>query len=212
MSRLRRFISFLIGFLSFCFWGLMLFGFNKPYIAILTVLSAIIHEAGHITALSALGGGLSLPRFVLSGFRIRAARPLSYRDELYVLIAGPLSNILSFLFFYLLSLIFGMYFRIFAIINLLTALSNLIPVEGYDGYKIINTARLLKNHTADGSPALRCLSFASVCVMTFLSLYFIMKVGDGYWVFAIFFISLIVSIFRSKNIKKRDLKRFRENS
>ena len=38
-------------FLPLLFWALIMFGFDAPYIAILTIISAIIHEAGHLFAM-----------------------------------------------------------------------------------------------------------------------------------------------------------------
>ena len=208
---LYKIFDFLVGFLSFLFWVLMLFGFNTPFVAILTVISALIHEGGHILALIMTGRYAGLPRFVLSGFRISGHRTSSYREELFVLAAGPGANILAALFLLLLSNFLGRYFKIFAAINLLTAASNLIPVRSYDGYKIIKILLSLKSPVPRGEKIMEIISFTLVVIMTFLSLYFIMTVGEGYWIFAIFFISMLFSIFRGKNVKKRGFKSFREN-
>ena len=198
----EKLFNALIGVTSFLFWAFMLFGFNTPYIAILTVICAVIHEGGHLIALILTGGYTGLPRFVLSGFRLRSRSFISYKAELFVLLAGPIANILSFIFMYLLSRLFGSYFYIFALLNLMTAISNLIPVKNYDGYKII--AAMIEMHGgSERSVKLLCaFSFSLVCILTFLSLYFIMKVGEGYWIFGIFFVSMLREVLRSKNIKK----------
>lgn len=198
----EKVFNVLIGILSFLFWAFMLFGFNAPYIAILTVICAVIHEGGHLIALILTGGYTGLPRFVLSGFRLRSRCFISYKAELFVLLAGPLANILSFIFMYALSFIFGRYFFVFALLNLMTAISNLIPVENYDGYKIIGTLIEMHGFTERSVKLLRAVSFSLICILTFLSLYFIMTVGEGYWVFGIFFVSLLSAMLGSKNVKK----------
>ena len=209
-GRVKVFLNFIINCLSFLFWALVLIGFNTPYVAVLTLISALIHECGHIAALAFTGNFTAFPRFAVSGMRLSRKPHISYRDELIVIISGPLSNIASFLFFYLLSLIFGEYFFTFALLNLLTAISNLLPIEGYDGYKILNTLLSAYGLGARGYRVIQRISLLFVTLLTFLSLYLIMKVGSGYWIFGIFFVSMLLSLFKSKNIKKRDFGRFRE--
>lgn len=208
-SPLHRIFKFIVNLLSFVFWAVILFGFNTPGVAILTFLCAVIHECGHITALVFTGNFRGLPHFALSGMRLSSKTNISYRDELLILIAGPFVNLLASLFFYFLSLVFGEYFLIFSILNLFTAISNLVPIEGYDGYKIL-VVLLSMLGVEGGFRIISIISFSFLVILTFLSLYLIMKLGEGYWIFGIFFISLLDSLFKSKNIKKRDLKRFCE--
>ena len=42
----------------------------------------------------------------------------------------------------------------------------------------------------DLSP-LRALSFSFTSLFCFLSLYFLLKLGEGYWIFAVFFVSML---------------------
>ena len=200
----HRALKFLVNALSLSFWLLMLFGFNSPCIAVLTFISAAIHECGHIGAMLHTGNYRGLPYFALSGMRLRSASGIGYRDELIILCAGPLANFAAFFILYLLSKFFGEYIYIFALLNLLTGISNLLPVEGYDGYKIINA---LVNMTGGGAAAYRVLRATSQVLLgflTFLSLYLILKVGEGYWIFGIFFVSMLLTLFKAKNIKKEN--------
>ena len=200
---MKRLLEFFVELFSFFFWAIMIFGFNSPSVAVFTVISAIIHESGHIAALFVTGEYAGPPRFVLSGMRLSPRGGVSYKKELIIAAAGPFFNLFAFLVFLLLSYPLGRYFRLLATLNLLTALSNLLPVEGYDGYKIIKAIILMKSPLPTMEPILRGVSLFFIALMTFLSLYFIMKVGEGYWIYSVFFVSMLVSLFRGKNIKKR---------
>ena len=126
------------GVLPLLFWVFMIFGFDEAHIAILTILSALIHELGHIAAIMALrlerGGRLSAH---ISGFRIQKAAS-GYLGELIVLMAGPLSNLLVFLLTLPFWEALSGYIALLGSINLATGISNLLPIEGYDGYGILS--------------------------------------------------------------------------
>ena len=206
----KRLSCLTVTLFSFLFWALILFGFNSPSVAVLTLICALIHECGHITAQVFTGNFRGLPHFSLYGMRLRSGERVSYRDELLILAAGPVANLLTFLFFYLLSVIFGGCFFIFAMLNLFTAIGNLAPICDTDGYKIITLLISLFGLGCGAWRTLSAVSFAFTAILTFLSLYLIMKVGDGYWIFGFFFFSMLHTLFKAKNIKKRDFGRFKE--
>lgn len=210
ISIFKKLARLAVNLLSFLFWAMILFGFNSPSVAVLTLLAALIHECGHIAAQIFTENFRGLPHFSLCGMKLRSVGRVCYKDELLILAAGPAANLFTFLFFYLLTVIFGGGFFIFALLNLFTAIGNLAPLYDTDGYKIIT---LLYSSLGLGFGAWRALSavsFAFTVILTFLSLYLIMKVGDGFWIFIIFFFSLLNTLFNSKNIKKRDITRFKE--
>ena len=197
--KFKKAIGGMVRALSLLFWVLIIFAFNVPYVAVLTVLSALIHEAGHLIPLVMMGKYKKPPRSTLSGFRITVPEVLSYNDSILVLVFGPLANIISALLLYLASLKYGEYWFVFALLNLLTAISNLIPVKGYDGYKILEVLCSLKEENTGAKRVLEATSLLMISIMTFISLYFIMKIGEGYWIFFVFFISLLVTITKSKS-------------
>jgi Zn-dependent protease len=176
--------------LPLIFWIFLIFGFDVPYIAILTIITAIIHEIGHIAAISYLSGRYVMPNGRMFGFRIKRTESLSYKDECAVLAAGPLANILIFMLTLPFSSLLDGYVCIFGLINLATAISNLIPVEGYDGYGILKQILSAKNMIG-GIRTLDRVSFVFSVLATFLSLYLIDKADSGYWIFAVFFVMMI---------------------
>ena len=167
------------------FWTFLIFGFDSPDIAVLTILSAATHEIGHI-----LGGACAdslRVRSHLSGFRIKLGS-FGYSRDIAVLSGGPLANLAVFLLCLPFADVFNGYLSIIGCVNLMTAISNLLPVEGYDGYGVIK--KLLERHEAERALiALEWASFLLSATLTLLSLYLLLKYGEGYWIFGVFFIT-----------------------
>ncbi len=179
--------------LPIIFWVSIIFGFDVPYMGVLTILTAILHEMGHIFALIIFGDKDVCIRGHLSGFRIRMSKSPGYIKQIAIYAGGPLLNIILFLtsmpFFRMMS---G-YIEAFAYVNLATAISNLLPIEGYDGYNIL--CEIAKYKESDSAlNLLSFISFLATAVLTFISLYLIDKFGSGYWIFGIFFFLLISKI------------------
>lgn len=176
--------------LPIIFWVSLIFGFDVPYVAMLTIISAILHEMGHCITIYALTGKNGEVRGHSSGFRIRRTEALTYKKEILILLSGAAVNIAL----YLIALPFGNaldgYVRVFALVNLATGLSNLLPLEGYDGYGAISEA-LRSLGRADLLKRLEILSFVLSVSVTFLALYLIDRFGEGYWIFGLFFFTVL---------------------
>ena len=176
--------------LPIIFWVSLIFGFDTPYIAILTVISAILHELGHCMAIHLLGAGESELRGHSSGFRIKRSDALPYKKEIIILLSGPLVNICIFLItFPFRDALYG-YIGALGFINLITGLSNLMPFEGYDGYGALCEA-LRCIGREEMIDRLEILSFVLSILVTFLSLYLIERFGEGYWIFGLFFFTVL---------------------
>ena len=196
-----KYIRFLERILSAVFLLFIIYGFDTPALASMTVIAAFIHECGHLAAIMITRKEkISAPSPVLSGLRIKRGAILSYNEEILISLGGPLINASVFL----LTLIpmkshFSDYLSSFGLVNLITALSNLLPIEGYDGYKILRAA--LHKSRLDGwaDEILFCLSLFFSAHLTFLSLYFILRFAEGFWIFSIFFASLL-SIVKKASI------------
>ncbi len=181
-------------FLPLLFWIFFLYGFDEPYIAGLTVIAAAIHECGHEGLLFLRTGRVSPIKSVLSGMRISANCRLSYRDEMLLYLFGPLANLLAAGVALLFLPVFGKKVFLFSVINLASALANLLPVEGYDGYGAIRAAMLLFDAPEHCHRLLSFLSLSTVAFMCFLSLYLMDRLDGGYWIYAVF-ISALISRF-----------------
>lgn len=175
--------------LPIIFWVSVIFGFDTPCVAILTIIAAVIHELGHYFAIAILSGGGVL-RGHSSGFRIKRQEALSYGKEIAVLLAGPGMNIAFFIICLLFADHLDGYVKLFGYINLATGLSNLLPLEGYDGYGAL---RELFYFSGKEEPVrkLEAFSFAVSVFLTFISLYLIDRFSEGYWIFGLFFVATL---------------------
>ena len=190
-----KILNFLIGILPPLFWGLIIFGFEEPYIAILSIISAMIHECGHIIFMERS----DCMRGVLSGFRIKARGVVTYRQKILGYLGGPLANIILSLS--LLPFSQNEYLRMLAVLNLATATSNLLPIEGYDGYGIIKTILEKMECQKIAFSILSYVSGGLILCFTLFSLYLMDRVGGGYWIFAIFFSFLLKIIDRGVSLE-----------
>lgn len=188
-----KFLNLLSGsILPMLFWVFLMFGFDRPYIVILSLISAALHELGHLGAAKLLSCDTSAPSPKLYGFKIQPRTPLPYKKNIMILAAGPLSNVLLSILLLLLPFK-STYLDSFAYVSLATGLSNLVPVEGYDGYGIAKDLLSFRGRD-DLYARLKIISFAFCIFMTFLSLYLLDKTNSGYWLFAIFFMATLKNI------------------
>lgn len=188
------------GLLSALFWIFLIYGFDEPYTAGLTLISALIHEGGHEACLILLRGRGGRLRPRLSGFGIKGPLQHSYKGEILMYLSGPLANLLLAVVFLIFIPFFDNYARAGAVISLATGLSNLLPVPGYDGYGIIRTVLDSLSAPRIFYRLLSALSFAICATASLISLYLLARVGDGYWIYAVFMSGTLSLI--SKSLKK----------
>ena len=188
-------------YLPSLFCLLLIYGFDSPCVAGLTVIAALIHECGHGVCLMLQknnGGKLSGH---LTGFRISKKQTASYLSDAIVYAAGPLANFAASA----LALVFIRaetdYVVLFSIINLSTATSNLLPIKGYDGYDIVRSLLCLTDKWNDIQPFMDIVSLISITFILILSLYIMARIGDGYWTAGLFILSLIKAA--SEGLKRR---------
>lgn len=199
---MQIFLRIMNQFLPVLFWICLIFGFEEPEIAILTIVAAIIHEGGHIAFLRIRGIKGHKLRGVVSGFRIRASSILTYKDEMLLYLSGPIANICAAL---MLALFDSDITRMLCALNIATAISNLLPVEGYDGYGALRSIIEMLGG-GFGERILDGVSAGIVFSLCILSIYFIDRFGSGYWIFGIFFFSMLGQLSKwLKNVKSEDL-------
>ena len=191
LKKCRISLDFLESIAFVIFWVLMIYGFDKPYVAGLTLLSVAIHEMGHECCMFAISGERGRIRGVANGFKMQSKKHLSYREEIWLYASGALANLIAALLALPIKAIGGVYTDTFVALNLTTAISNLLPVRNYDGYGVIRS--LINRH---GAPlwAHRLLSGVSLSVSfltVVLSLYLMSIYGEGYWIYGVFFFAML---------------------
>lgn len=192
----NRIIHILPNILSSLFWICIIFSFEERSMAWASITSALIHESGHIIYLWMLGDKIRL-KGVLSGLRLKPGAMLSYKEQMYLCLCGVLANMITIIVSLPTLLILGNAPVIFIIANAVTAISNLLPIEGYDGYGFIYALLSLLNSDRWLFSLLGSISTLLIFSLCILSLYFIDRHGGGYWFFALFFISMLKRVSSS---------------
>ena len=178
---------------SAVFWILVMLGLDGVEGALLTLIAVVTHEIGHIIALFVLGHGGSIPLPRMPGFSIKVRATLSYKEDIAVAAAGPLANLIAVVILLPMRQITGP----LILINALTAISNLLPVRGYDGYRILTSVIAISGAERFLGRLPDILSFGTAMSAVLLSLYFIYAFDAGYWIFGVFFIFLLGEVKKS---------------
>ncbi len=199
----RNFTLLLIAF----FWILLIFAFDTPYTAAVTLFAAAVHEIGHKLAYLSVGEFSSLPKIRFFGFKIQSGNYSSYKNDIIGALGGPAANLFLCIIALPLMLIEKDAYFSFAVINIATAATNLLPIKGYDGYKVLHTILLSRGRGGLYINIIEVFSFVLISALTFASLYLIGKFNEGYWIFLIFFSALLTVIFKSPSLIKSENKR-----
>ena len=165
------------------------------------LLAAVLHEMGHFLAAKVLNVGIKEINFGFSGVRIVTDERLtSYKNELLLALSGPLVNIAVFsgisLFFVAK---YGQFNAVFlfaesfivtgkgiesaiaflAIASLIQAIINLMPVNTFDGGRILYCAmgQLVGERAAERTVEVSS-AFSALLLWT-VALYLMLRVGGG---------------------------------
>ena len=190
-TRIRRLASSIYPLFTVFFWCLIIFGFSDPCSALLTLTAALFHECGHVTYLYIKRDTLTLPRGRLLGFGLKGFSWLSYAEEAAYYAAGPAANLLGAAAGALCIPALGEYGALITLINLATAIANLLPIEGHDGYGILRAALAWRGADERYLASISLFFSALLCL---ISLYTIDRVGEGYFIFVVLLLSMLGSI------------------
>lgn len=110
------------------------------------LISALIHETGHIIVIRILGIKIkALELGLFGGTLFLDNKFTSYKSDLFVALSGSLLNLVfSLILFFLLRERFSYYLFFFFLSNLFYALFNLLPVSNLDGGEALRAVLLMK--------------------------------------------------------------------
>ncbi len=108
----------------------------------MTICASVLHELSHVLMLFFVGEGVEKITFAPQGVSlVRKGNLISYKAEIFVLMAGCLLNFTLFFIFYLIPCSLSL--KLFSVVNLGLGLFNLLPIGTLDGGRILKI--LLKN-------------------------------------------------------------------
>lgn len=124
--------------ITFLFTALIAFilSLKAPSNVLITILSSLLHEAGHLLMMNAVGSPPEAVRLELTGFNIKrtSSVKISMKNEILIALGGPLINALIFGFGTLLfSFIKNETLLTFSVVNLILMTFNLLPIKRLDG-------------------------------------------------------------------------------
>ena len=143
------------------------------------LLAAAVHEAGHLIAARVLKIPLTCLRVGLLGARLETGSGLlSYGAEWKLAAAGPLA---SFLLAALAALLRGcsVFPEQLCAVSLLLGVLNLLPIETFDGGRIVSCLFALRFGEAFSRRVFRWLSFGFLTLLWCFSVYLLLRAGSG---------------------------------
>lgn len=180
-----------VNILPVIFWLCLIYSFDGIMGANATVLAMIIHESGHILCYFAISGELHLPRGDISGLRIEKNELRNYRQDILIYSAGIAFNLLATIAVLIMRLPQSDFKTVFITVNIATAISNMLPIEGYDGHRIIDALLSYFNAGKWAYGILEGISFVIVFLMCLIALFTVYTFGNGYWILGVFLFAVI---------------------
>ena len=176
---------------------------DKSGIAAMSILAAALHEVGHLLAARLLKIPIRAMRFDLLGARIDVkGRILSYGEEWLLCMAGPLSSLL----FSLIGSFFWSHTKlaiVFSCASLLLGLLNLLPIQTFDGGRMLECALLSFTSPKKVGSVLRGCTFLFLWLLWAFSAYLMIKIADGISLF-FFTLTLLARFFEDRGCKKEN--------
>lgn len=103
-----------------------------------TLFAIIIHEAAHLFMMWVLDSAPLSIRLIPASVQINRKFSFSSKNDISIAVAGPVANIVMFACLYFNYVAFGKFSVLcYALLNLIIALFNLLPVKGLDGGTIL---------------------------------------------------------------------------
>lgn len=165
------------------------------------ILSAAIHETGHIVALKMAGAKIQNITVLPFGAEIRTdADMLPYKKELLVALAGPAANIVFALVSGTLWFLFCKpVIMFFAVCNLILAFINLVPVRTLDGSRALGCVLLEKMPYEKADAYIESISSAAFALLTFASFVLLAVTGCNFSLI-IFCVYTFISVYARREM------------
>lgn len=168
---------------------------SGSFYSLIGVICATIHEFGHIICAKILGVKFSELKLTPFGASLIPISNLgSYRNEILICSAGPISNIVSACAASAFNYDKNNFLGFFITASIFLAVLNLLPVADFDGGRIIKALLMKKLPTYKADLFLRITSFALIFSLWTFSLYLLLRIGSSIMLF-VFSCSLFAKFF-----------------
>lgn len=179
--------------ITFLFAALIAFiiTMNAPSNVMITIASSLVHEIGHLLAMSAVGNKPQAVRLEVTGMNIKRAESIkiSIKNEILIALGGPLVNIVIFVICGFVICFYKSEFLLtVACINLILMIFNILPVKRLDGGMILYFLLSQRFDTEICSAVLKITSIAFIALIYIWGIYVFASSGYNFSV-------IIIAIF-----------------
>lgn len=194
----RYVFRLILGILPVVFWCCLIYSFDERLGAEITILAMVIHELGHLICIFFISGRWETPKSTYNGLRISGQQCASYPKQMLQYASGAIFNLIAAAIMLLCAGV-NEYSEMFIAINVATAISNLLPIDGYDGYRLIHAAICYFDFGFKAYIALEVISFLFTATLCLFSLFLVYTFGNGYWFMAIFLFATMNKLQKWQN-------------
>jgi len=154
-------------YVSFLFCAVVCFMLtvDRTGLVLPTLFASLVHEGGHLLCMWATDSQPKAIRLIPTSVQIVRAFSLKHKTEAAILACGPAANLAFFVALFVNYRIFeSNQSLVFAVLNLVLAVFNLLPVSGLDGGSLLTLAlaRFVDIYKAESIVKLITLAFAFV--------------------------------------------------
>ena len=172
--------------------------FTHAYLSLAAIIAAFFHELGHFAVAHFCNVSVEELKLDIFGATIKLKKELcSYKKEAVIALGGPAVNVLIFgvLLFFKSSL--SGFVGLFAVASLFLGILNLLPIENFDGGRIIYCLLIDKVDFPIAYRISQTLSLICLIFLWMLSVYLILRVSASLSMF-VFSFSLLCRTFVKK--------------
>ena len=167
---------------------------DRTRVVLLTLLAALLHECGHLLAAKLMRIPMRGVRFDLLGVRLEiGGRMLSYGEEWLLAAAGPLTSLLCAAVAALAWRV-SLLFQIFSCASVVLGALNLLPIRTFDGGRMLECCLTAFWGVRVAQRGLAVTSVTFLFLVWAVSVYFLLRAGDGLALFC-FSLSLFLRYF-----------------
>lgn len=187
-------------YISFLFCALItiMLATDRTGLALPTLFSVFVHEIGHLFAMWVLDCEPKSIRLIPASIQVTKSITNKYTGDIWIALSGPIINFVLFGSLYFNYLTFkNPNTQIWALINLIIALFNLLPVNGLDGGTILFSliAKSGDINRANLAVKIITLILASAFLIFAITLAFRGKVNITFFIVAIYlFVGVLIKM------------------
>ena len=187
--------------ISFTFFALilLLICFNKTEYLYISIISALLHEFGHLFSLKFCGAKILEFKISLFGGKIETENftPTNYFQDIFIYFSGPFINLFISIFCYFLNFYLNSAELIdITSVNAVLGVFNLLPFYNFDGGKIIGTLLKIKLTEKQTENILTIISFVVLIPFIYFSVIIFLQNKNNFYLLIVSLLMLLTIILK----------------